>query len=120
MTKCALKRGQGIHNYDTRGIENYRTGRHSTVIFNTSLTNGCNTRLNRCLAMLASFWHIAGRPSVWLTDIGAGSGNWKMVESNECTTFLIWTTFAVIPVDETSRDQLERRDCILQSKEEDL
>ena len=33
MSKCALTRGRDIHEYETRGRDDYRTGRHRTVVY---------------------------------------------------------------------------------------
>ncbi|KAG8319861.1 hypothetical protein J6590_082671 [Homalodisca vitripennis] len=32
-SKCALTRGRDVHEYETRGRDNYRTGRHRTVVY---------------------------------------------------------------------------------------
>ncbi|KAG8272686.1 hypothetical protein J6590_036558 [Homalodisca vitripennis] len=33
MSKCAMTNGRDIHVYETRGRDNYRTGRHRTVVY---------------------------------------------------------------------------------------
>uniref|UniRef100_A0A1B6KSA2 Uncharacterized protein n=1 Tax=Graphocephala atropunctata TaxID=36148 RepID=A0A1B6KSA2_9HEMI len=33
MSKCAMTNGRDIHDYETRGRENYRAGRHRTVVY---------------------------------------------------------------------------------------
>ncbi|KAG8294549.1 hypothetical protein J6590_088087 [Homalodisca vitripennis] len=33
LSKCTLTRGRAIHGYETRGRDNYRTGRHRTLVY---------------------------------------------------------------------------------------
>ncbi|KAG8272830.1 hypothetical protein J6590_033487 [Homalodisca vitripennis] len=33
MSKCTLMRGRDVHRYETRGRENYRSGKHRTVVY---------------------------------------------------------------------------------------
>jgi hypothetical protein len=72
-SKCALMRGRDVHNYETRGRDNYRTERHRTVVYehlpsqrgvhfinrlpnsikNAPTPKAVKTRLKRCLASAA-------------------------------------------------------------------
>ncbi|KAG8267364.1 hypothetical protein J6590_052963 [Homalodisca vitripennis] len=42
LSKCALTRGRDIHEYETRGRDAYRTGRHRTGVYEHALPGRCS------------------------------------------------------------------------------
>ncbi|KAG8256690.1 hypothetical protein J6590_063532 [Homalodisca vitripennis] len=99
LSKCALPRGRDIHGYGARGRDDYRTGRHGTVVYEhlpsqsgVHFINGLPNSLKmlkrpKCQKLvlspfwsqrhstaLTSFWRLTGRPPNSMADFSARSG----------------------------------------------